>query len=95
MGKFASDTGNDDVADCKECSPGTFADKTGQSVCKKCNPGNKCPGNGETQETNCKMGTYQPAQGMKKCIKCPEGTFGQITGAISENTGCVDCKKGT
>jgi len=39
MGKIASNEGNDELSDCKDCSPGTFNDKTGQSICKRCNPG--------------------------------------------------------
>ncbi|XP_062603182.1 uncharacterized protein LOC134264959 [Saccostrea cucullata] len=77
-GYYLNSTGNDDVSDCKQCTPGSYCDGSGNVVPDGlCSQGYYCPG-GQDSATptgyNCTQGHFCP-EGSSSPQRCASGSY--------------------
>ena len=76
---------------CRNCSPGSFADREGTEYCTSCNLGKYTNTTGSTECTDCPPGTYAPTRGQDQCTLCEAGSFTDKPAQIN----CTLCPSGT
>jgi hypothetical protein len=76
------------------CSPGSYANTTGQSVCWDCPAGSYCRRGSTLPNPACATGHYCPALSSTAFqLPCPPGTFSNVTGLGSAEE-CQTCPAG-
>lgn len=79
---------------CDVCSPGTFADKAGQTSCTPCPAGSYGMLSGSVRAEfcfACPEGHFSHEVGLQSCLPCPPGSYVNTTG----NAECDLCPQGT
>lgn len=85
VGRYAED------GEQKQCEPGTYQDKQGQTSCNKCPAGKYQPySDGYGFCYNCRVGAYNNSEGNSSCQACPAGTYQDKQG----QTSCKPCPAG-
>lgn len=92
-GYYLNSTGNDDISDCKQCTPGYYCDGSGNVLPDGlCSQGYYCVG-GQDSATptgyNCTQGHYCP-EGSSAPQRCPSGSFQDEFGQWA----CKSCPAG-
>ena len=97
-GHYCSGVGNTEP---RECHPGSYCDKEGQSNCELCEIGNICPGWGRIEPLPCPPGFVCSNKGLSiPYIRCPAGYYceqGTMTSKAFENQimkAPIECPRG-
>ena len=96
QGTYGATRGLWSVAQCKQCTPGTFASSSGSSNCTSCAKGSYQDSEGSAGCKSCANRTFADAKGLRKCKVCRVGTKYDHS-LVSPTTvdPCVSCPAGT
>ena len=95
-GKYLDTTGNDALADCKQCTAGKYTHIDGAGTCDDCSKGRYQDSLGETTCKSCPEGKYLDTTGNGALADCTQCTAGKPNSELGsdEESDCEACVPG-